>query len=337
MIASAEDLLRELHARGLAQGGPALDATPVSTPAHDRPWYISVLLGVSGWFAGIFLLVFVAILFRPDSSGSALSLGPVLLIAAFGLFMAGRDGAFVSQLALALSIAGQFATLFGVAAGLPKGSHSIAGIAFIALALQLILVFAMPSRLHRTMSTLFACIAWAIFIRFAVWGESGSGRLTDAAPSLQLAISSWMLVWLPLGIALWLLIRREAAWMARGWQALLRPASTGLIVGLAAATLVSQPFESLQWIWGDSNSAAQRWLSLWPLLSALAALGALCAAFALGSRALVGVCVVAALMHLSHFYYLMGTSLLIKSITMLVLGALMLAGAAALKKRGAPA
>ena len=335
MITSTAELLRELHSRGLAAGADPPMAAPESAAAHDRPWYISLLLGVSGWFAGIFMLVFVAILFRPNSPGAAFTLGPMLLLAAFGLFKAGRDGAFVSQLALALSIAGQFAVLFGVAAGLETRSFAVA--ALIALILQVLLVIVMPNRLHRAMSTLFACMALAIFVRFSVWGDPGTRGFTTATPSLHLAISSWMLSWLPVGIALWLLVHREAAWMARGWQAVLRPASTGLIVGLAAATLISQPFESLQWLWSGGHSAAQRWLSLWPLLSAFAALGALVAAFALGSRALIGVCIVAVLLHLSHFYYVIGTSLLIKSVTMLILGALMLAGAAALKKRGAPA
>jgi uncharacterized membrane protein len=46
----------------------------------------------------------------------------------------------------------------------------------------------------------------------------------------------------------------------------------------------------------------------------------------------MAVCVVAALLHLSHFYYTMGTTLLIKSATLLVLGAALLAGAHVLKR-----
>jgi uncharacterized membrane protein len=63
---------------------------------------------------------------------------------------------------------------------------------------------------------------------------------------------------------------------------------------------------------------------LWPLLSAGAALAAVAAAFALRSRALMGACMVAVLLHVSHFYYALGTSLLLKSLLMLLTGAALL-------------
>ena len=89
-----------------------LDATAPAVPA--RPWYIALLLGASGWLAGGFLLVFVAMLFHPDSAGAAAVSGAVLLAAAWGLFKVDRDGAFTSQLALALSFAGQCFVLFAM-------------------------------------------------------------------------------------------------------------------------------------------------------------------------------------------------------------------------------
>jgi len=69
------------------------------------------------------------------------------------------------------------------------------------------------------------------------------------------------------------------------------------------------------------------WFAIWPLLSALAALGALAAAFALGSRGLMGICILAALVHMSHFYYAMGTTLLVKALIMMVMGVACLVGA----------
>jgi uncharacterized membrane protein len=106
-----------------------------------------------------------------------------------------------------------------------------------------------------------------------------------------------------------------------------RPLLHGLIVGLSFATVVSEPFENLVW-WGTTNTPGN-WLALWPLLSAGAALGAVAAAFALRSRALMGVCILAALIHVSHFYYALGTSLLLKSLLMIVMGvALLLASRA---------
>jgi len=42
------------------------------------------------------------------------------------------------------------------------------------------------------------------------------------------------------------------------------------------------------------------------------------------------VCVVAALLHVSHFYYALGTSLLVKSVLMLAMGGVLLFAARAL-------
>ena len=290
--------------------------------APERPWFIGLLLGVAGWFAGLLLLVFIGAILRPDSGPGAIATGLVLLAAAWGLFKVDRDGAFVSQLALALSIAAQFALLFGLHESLFKsGQGSIATIAFVALLIQLALVPAMPNRLHRSMSTLFACIAWALFVRYGLWDQpfwADFGSKSKAPPaSLAMALLGWVVAWAPAGAALYLLVRKEPAWMAAGRQDLARPVATGLVFGLAFATLISQPFESFR-LFGEAPKVG--WLALWPLLSALASLAALAAAFALGSRGLMGLCVLAALLHMSHFYYAMGTSLLLKSVLLLAMG-----------------
>ena len=291
--------------------------------AAERPWFIGLLLGVAGWFAGLLLLLFIGAILRPDSGAGALFSGFVLLAAAWGLFRLDRDGAFVSQLALAFSIAAQFALLFGLhEIFFESGKGSIATIAFVALAIQLALVPVMPNRLHRSMSTLFACIAWALFVRYGLWDQPfwadwGSNKPKAPATSLPMALAGWVVAWAPAGAALYLLVRNEPAWMSAGRQAIARPVATGLIFGLAFATLISQPFETFS-LFGDAPKVG--WLALWPLLSALASLGALAAAFALGSRGLMGLAVLAALLHMAHFYYAMGASLLFKSGVMLLMG-----------------
>lgn len=302
--------------------------------ASDRPLAISLLLGASGWFAGIFLLVFVAVLLRPESAGQAAVAGSVLLAAAWGLFMVAHDGeqVFVAQLALPLSIAGQCLVLYAAT----RHASGIAPIAGAALALQAVLTLVMPNRLHRTLSTLFATIAWALTLHFALFGEHDDWYRGAAlhGTSLPVALASWLLTWGPVAVALWWAIRNESAWAARGRAPLARPIITGLIAGLAFATLASQPFESFRWF-GAAVDAGD--LALWPLLSALAALCALAAAFALGLRALMALCAVAALLHVGHFYYALGTSLMAKSLLMLAMGAAFIAAARVLrsKKEGA--
>jgi len=68
------------------------------------------------------------------------------------------------------------------------------------------------------------------------------------------------------------------------------------------------------------------------MLSAGAALGAVAAAFALRSRALMGACILAVLLHISHFYYVLGTSLLLKSLLMIALGVALLLASRAVTK-----
>lgn len=300
-----------------------------TAPAHDRPLAISLLLGASGWVAGLFMLAFVAMLFHPDNASQAAVSGAVLLAAAWGLFKADGDGTqvFVAQLGLTLSIAGQCLMLYAMS----EHTRGIAPIASAALVLQTVLALAMPNRLHRTLSTLFATIAWALTVRFALFGEPefwrGNGE-THAA-SLPAALAGWLAAWAPVGAGLWWLIRGEAARATRG-ERLLQPITTGLIVGLAFATLASQPFESFRWFGIGEVDAGS--LALWPLLSALGALGAVAAAFARRQRGLMSACIVAALLHVSHFYYALGTSLLIKSVLMLAMGGAMLIAARVLTK-----
>ena len=323
MISNPQALLSALQAHGLvaASATPHVDDGDGDAPP-DRPWYIAALLGTSGWVAGLFVLAFVALLFHPTDPAAAAVTGLVLLAAAWGLFMADREGAFVAQLALAFSIAGQCLLLYAMT----RPAHGIAALASAALLLQTVLALAMPNRLHRTLSTLFATIALALTVRFALFGEPDFWRAGQTySPALAPALAGWLFAWLPVAALLWALIRSEPAWMARGWQPLLRPVASGLIVGLGFATLASQPFDSFLWF----NDPAQRpdWLALWPLLSALGALGGVMAAFALRSRALIGACAVAVLLHVSHFYYALGTSLLLKSALMLAMGGAMLLAA----------
>jgi Domain of unknown function (DUF4401) len=305
---------------------------PTNTaPAHDRPLAISLLLGASGWVAGVFMLAFVAMLFHPDNASQAAISGAVLLAAAWGLFKVDGDGArvFVAQLGLTFSIAGQCLMLYAMS----EHANGIAPIASAALVLQTVLALVMPNRLHRTLSTLFATIAWALTVRFALFGEPEFWRGSDShhAASLPTALAGWLATWGPVGAGLWWLIRGEVARGARGGERLLQPITTGLIVGLAFATLASQPFESFRWFGaGEVDTGG---LALWPLLSALAALGAVAAAFALRRPGLMSVCAVAALLHVSHFYYALGTSLLIKSALMLAMGTAMLLAARALTSK----
>ena len=306
---SAIELADELLRRRLIES-----AATAPAQGNDRPWFISIVLGFSGWLAGIFALGCIALFFRPDTTADFAIAGVILLSAALGLYAADRSGAFFDQLALALSIAGQLALAWAAW----EATKSESATAALVAVLQVILLFVMPNALAKVLAALFACCAWAWAIRFAWWGHSG---LRSARQQIALvpAFVGWLVVWLPIIGAVHALIATERAWMASGLRRLARPALHGLLVSLAVATWVSQP-SNHQLLWGGESQLQTNWVALWPLFNVATALFAAFCAFRLRSRAMIGVAIAGALLHVAQFYYLLGTTLLIKSGIMLGVG-----------------
>jgi hypothetical protein len=312
---------------------------PVNAPeapedTADRPWFVSLLQGVAGWLAGIFLLVFLGLLMKPESSVALFLLGATLLLTAWFMYHADRHGAFLDQLALAISIAGQIA----LAAAVLKDHFSALGASITALVLQLLVLFVMPNKIARTLAALFATAAWVYTVRFSMrpgsieslfYDERLAGHVTPAVWMIPLA---WLVTWLPLlALAAWLILR-EPQWMASGLRRHARPLLTGLLLGLSIGAIVTEPFTVVilgTGLWGRSFD----WLAIFPLLSIALALFAAYGAFRVRSNGLLGFAVLAALLHLGRFYYLYGTTLLWKSLIMLCAGAALLLAGVALRRR----
>jgi hypothetical protein len=142
--------------------------------------------------------------------------------------------------------------------------------------------------------------------------------------------------WLPVLAATWVLIANEARWMAGELRRLLRPLLSGMLLCLALGTIVSAPTESFDFWMGDVGTRAN-WLMTWPLLSVCCALFAAFCAFRIRHNALLGAAIVGALLHALNFYFVLGATLLTKSMVMLAMGAALLAASATLDRRsGAP-
>jgi hypothetical protein len=168
-------------------------------------------------------------------------------------------------------------------------------------------------------------------LRFAWLGELSWDR--SAATPLGSVLISWLMTWLPLLILAHLLQSTEPRWMAKGLRNLARPALIGVIASLSIAAWVSEPLASVQ-IRGAAANEGQ-WLAVWPLLAVFVALFAAYCAFRVRHRALIGLAAFGALLHVAQFYYLLGTTLLIKSCLMLLTGAVLLVAAQQLPKVGA--
>ena len=307
---------------------------------HTSPWYVQVLVGFSAWLAGILLLAFIVLeggeaLLRGDSPGTLIAIGIIACAAAAGLHATvGARSQFAEQFALAMSIAGQCAIALGLGQG--EGARAVF---WGMLALEIVLVLVIKNRLHRFLSSLGAVVAWAMAMHDAIFGDLPWSRFYVPAPhgpQLLFSILLWLLVWTPVVFgAVWLL-RTEASWMAHGREKVLGPVTHGLIAALTIAPLASHP--SVFWFVlglhsrGDVDAG---WVWLWPLLAALLVLLALGLGFALRNVALVGLAILFGLLEVSCFYYVLGTTLLVKSIVMLLLGAGLLL--AAKLSRRAPA
>lgn len=320
---TADALTAALIERGAIDRG----AAPPPLETSERPWFVSALLGVAGWLAGIFVLVFIAALFEPSRASAYSMFAIVLLPSAFGLYAADRHNAFFDQLALALSIAGQIAATAAIA----DASKSAAGTAGAVAFMQCVLVIITPNRLARSIAAFFACIAWALAIRFAWWGEGNWGA-ERAHVSVGPAIAGWFIIWTPIAALVFAAIAGEAKWMARDERRIVRPALGGLLLALTFGTFASVPFDAFELFWSSNPEPRTNWLVLWPLLNVTAALVAGSAAFSLRSRALLGVAIAAALLHVVQFYYLLGTTLVTKSVIMLIVGALLLGGGILLRQ-----
>jgi Domain of unknown function (DUF4401) len=168
---TSQAVVEALRARGVI----AADAAGLPGDARDRPWFIALLQGVAGWFGGIFLLAFLGLMIRPDSTAGIAICGVALLLGAWALYYADRDAVFFDQLALALSIAGQFALAWAIV----KDSDSGVFIAATLLVLQCAVFAAMPNSFARLLAAFFASAAWIYTIRFLLRAGAGDGSSFD--------------------------------------------------------------------------------------------------------------------------------------------------------------
>ena len=304
------------------------DADPLPFGSAGRPWFVSLVLGVAGWLASLFGFLFALLLLEPDTAVEAGVLGTLVLGAGFGLYVADRENAFFEQLALALTLAGQLALLYAVGVA----TESAVAVSAVATAISAGLALTVPNRFAKTLSTLFACIAWAMTVRFGVWGEDWFDDRRETV-ALVPALAGWLVIWAPVAVATHVLIQREVRWMASGAHRLARPVLTGLLVALALGTWTSEPFAALTF-WTPSTDMPVNWLVLWPLLGVAAALFAGLCAFRVRHHAMLGVAIAGALLHLVQFYYLLGVPLVVKAYVMVGVGVVLLLAARALRTGG---
>lgn len=220
------ELWHHLADQGLVQGDlPTLD----DSGSRATPWYVAGLVGIAGWVAAAFLIVFLGLINLIDSRSSMLVIGGAFCLAALGIKYIRHEEIFSSQLAFALSLAGQ-----GLIIGSQFDSSSVFQIVVTVLMVEGLLFLLYPDGLHRLIS--FFAIVAAVAVQMADWSVEAYFPL---------------LVLLLAGAGLWIWYQHlplRASWMG----AYFKPLSLGLPIaalGLCFLQLTNSGLTDGPW-WG---------------------------------------------------------------------------------------
>lgn len=331
----------------------SLVAGEMPAPGEARvPWFVRLMLGVAGWIGALFLLGFVGALlaFVVRNAGSAVLVGAGACAGAVMIFRAAPRSDFFAQFGLAASLAGQLLLVYGFAQWMPR---SVNGLALVVALVQGLLLFLVPNFLHRVLS------AWALALAL-LWMLVDAGFYAFAPAAITAAV-----------VAVWLhefdagrhgaLLR--AAGYGLAFAALQTTVMHGALWGLWMASFgrgQAQAGTAIQWLGHAASAAVLLWAVLkllrregLPLdsgqgrvaLAGALILGAaslkapgvgptvaiLVVGFANGNRVLAGLGIVALLGYLSHFYYSLSATLLVKSGVLVATGFALLAARLAMR------
>ncbi|MGM8225469.1 DUF4401 domain-containing protein [Cellvibrio sp. ARAG 10.3] len=316
-------------------------------PARDdmsSPWYIKVLLAFSGWLAAVFLMAFLALgieIILRDTSAS-LIIGMLMVAGAYGLLRIPRNE-FVEHLALAISLAGQGWIAYSFFELLDDNTSSIWWLIGI---MQCLLAGLMPNFIHRVFSSFVAALAFSVALTYAQLPYLFSSVILFGAAWLWLqeftyAAHLQKIHALGYGLVLALIVLKGTTlfgqelmiWHYRYNEQLplitpwMGEALTGLVVLFFIWQLLQGYFTTL-------TQPAPLVILIGTLVLCLVSLEArgitvglmiLLLGFANSNRVLMGLGIIALLFYISTYYYLLDTSLLNKSLSLFVIGVVLLA------------
>lgn len=298
---------------------------PAPAFAAGPAWYLSLMLGTAAWFSGVLGMLVTGLIWNLSGSGAFLPLAVLWGVPGLLLLRVQGMGTFPSQLGLSLLIAGECAAVAAIGLAFEKPEPTLFGSTLLFAGIAAVA----PRPAARVLNVLAACAAWVLCLRWSLLGEPWQHWSQASRPPLSMAVFTWLVCWAPLIAALLAIVRSEAHWMATRWAGLLRSLIVGLILALAFATPLADPLSGF--VWRDSDGSRD-WMALWPLLSLVAGMVATAVAFHQRLRVLLAVCLFGLLLHVGHFYYALGVSLLAKAVVMLLMGASLLGLAWALRE-----
>ncbi|MGM0856271.1 MAG: DUF4401 domain-containing protein [Pseudomonadota bacterium] len=333
MTHKVTSLRARLHQAGIAINESETQASP------PIPWFVRVLQAFSGWLAAVFLLGFTALVARSvvESTLGSLSLGVMALLTAFGLFRVTRSDV-GEHLALAVSLVGQLL----VAWGLANVWETSAYLWWVLMSLQGVLALVMPSHTHRGFSAFAASIALYMALAMSAMGPVASGIVLLALTALWLNEFRWPLrihhvqAW-GYGLLVGQLVIQGVAHIGgsllyfdartAGIWAALTPWLGVALVALALGALLFTRLDA-------SLSARARGAACvcavvllivtYHVPSVGQGVVVMLLGVAVGHRLLVGIGALSLLLGVGSYYYSLETTLLMKSLTLLLIGGLLL-------------
>lgn len=294
-------LWQQLVEAGLVTGDPPPSVAP--GPA----WYVTALLGFAAWIAALFLTIVIAMLARGQASIGFAG----VFSCALGLVLLRHSGAFITQLGLAASIAGQAGMFFGVISWF----HDFRSGAFALAAILIIPSVLSSNALYRAWCTAASLILLASALDY--WAPLTVG--------LAAALLSVVFVALPgisraygYGAAVALVTIDALSLFGRSAHPYAGYAG-GLLAGVALVSVAHHLLGTKGAIY-----AAVIALVLLPAQGVTAALLIIVIGFGRAAPVLLGLGLAAGLTYLGHYYYATALTLLMKSIVLIASGLLLL-------------
>lgn len=303
------------------------------------PWFVRALQAFSGWLAALFLLGFIGLAAIPllESTPASLSLGCVMLGAAWAILRVAHSDV-TEHLALAISLTGQLLVAWAFANVWGETVY----LWWALLGLQCGLSLVMPSQSHRGLSAFAASVALYMALSASALETIANGLVLLSLTALWINEFRWpgriqhVHAWAG-GLLVGLLVLQGLAhagpslmWVENGpGRALaglapwLNAALVALALGLLLRTLVQTPRTLRARLAAYVGAAALVIVSFFAP-SVGQGVVVMLLGVATGHRLLVGVGVFALLLGIGSYYYVLSTTLLTKSLTLLVIGGLLL-------------
>ncbi len=329
-----EDVLTHSRVRPLLAEGDVdriLDHLRVANASEKEPVYIRILVGIGAWFAALCLILFLAVASLIDSGAGAVLWGGVMLGAAVvpGRW---RRGIFVSQLSLAMAIAGNLLVLFGFAEY--SGFDEIGVIVFAHAVITLLMYPLYSNSTYRFLSpTALAALVvfWIVDARVSVWFHGlaaaeivlvGTLFLSRRRmPALEpLAYSAALM----LPVVLLILNLSQAHLWRTDFNEPLWPSNLILALGLIILYLYLAGVHHLRDSWMILAVTATLLLGVFTTPGILVAVGLLVMGYAFGDRVLSAFAFLFLPLFLVVFYYALNIDLAYKSAVVAGSGVLLL-------------